>query len=155
MSLLKVRDYLRKRGLDDRIMVFDVSSATVRDASLALNCKEEEIVKTLSFLVDDRPILIAIAGDYKIDNSKFKNEFHVKAKMIPSLHVLELIGHEVGGVCPFGVNDGVKIYLDISLKRLKVVYPAAGSSNSAVKLTLEEFEKISNFDKWIDVGKKI
>lgn len=155
MSLLKVKEYLKKYNLEERIMEFPVTSATVKDAALALKCNEEEIAKTLSFMVDDKPILIAVAGDYKIDNSKFKAEFHTKAKMIPSDLVENLIGHAVGGVCPFGVKEDVDIYLDISLKKLKTVYPAAGTSNSAVKLTLEELEKVSNYKKWVDVCKKI
>ena len=136
-------------------MEFDVSSATVEEAAKAINCKEEEIVKTLSFIVNDKPILIAVAGDSKIDNSKFKAEFKTKAKMIPFDNVEELIGHAVGGVCPFGINENVEVYLDNSLKRFSTVYPACGSSNSAVKLTLDEFEKASNNLKWIDVCKEM
>jgi prolyl-tRNA editing enzyme YbaK/EbsC (Cys-tRNA(Pro) deacylase) len=155
MSLTKAKEYLKKCKLDDKIMEFDVSSATVAEAAKAINCKEEEIVKTLSFLVNDKPILIAVAGDSKIDNSKYKAEFQTKAKMIPFDNVEELIGHAVGGVCPFGVNEGVEIYLDNSLKRFKIVYPACGSSNSAVKLTLDEFEKASNYKTWVDVCKEV
>ena len=155
MSLEKAKEYLKKYGLEDKIMEFPVSSATVEEAAKAINCKEEEIVKTLSFIVDDKPILIAVAGDTKIDNSKYKAEFHTKAKMIPFDIVEKLIGHAVGGVCPFGVNENVDVYLDDSLKRFKIVYPACGSSNSAVKLTLDELEKTSNFKKWIDVCKVI
>ena len=153
MSLEKAKEYLKKYGLEDKIMEFPVSSATVEEAAKAINCKEEEIVKTLSFIVDDKPILIAVAGDTKIDNSKYKAEFHTKAKMIPFDIVEKLIGHAIGGVCPFGVNENVDVYLDDSLKRFKIVYPACGSSNSAVKLTLDELEKTSNFKKWIDVCK--
>lgn len=155
MSLVKAKGYLQKYGLEDKIMEFSVSSATVEEAAKAINCKEEEIVKTLSFIVEDKPILIAVAGDSKIDNSKFKAEFHTKAKMIPFENVEELIGHAVGGVCPFGINENVDVYLDNSLKRFTIVYPACGSSNSAVKLTLEELEKTSNYKKWIDVCKGI
>lgn len=155
MSLVKAKEYLKKYGLEDKIMEFGVSSATVEEAAKAINCKEEEIVKTLSFIVDDKPILIAVAGDSKIDNSKFKAEFHTKAKMIPFENVEELIGHAVGGVCPFGINENVDVYLDNSLKRFTIVYPACGSSNSAVKLTLEELQKTSNYKKWIDVCKDI
>ena len=136
-------------------MEFDVSSATVKEAAKAINCKEEKIVKTLSFIVNDIPILIAVAGDSKIDNSKFKSEFKTKAKMIPFDNVEELIGHGVGGVCPFGINENIEVYLDNSLKRFAIVYPACGSSNSAVKLTLDELEKASNCNKWIDVCKSI
>ncbi len=155
MSLVKAREYLKKFGLEDKIMEFSVSSATVEEASKAINCKEEEIVKTLSFIVNDKPILVAVAGDSKIDNSKFKVEFHTKAKMIPFDSVEELIGHAVGGVCPFGINDNVDVYLDNSLKRFKIIYPACGSSNSAVKLTLDELEKTSNYKNWIDICKSI
>ena len=136
-------------------MEFTVSSATVEEAAKAVNCKEEEIAKTLSFLVEEKPIVIVIAGDKKIDNSKYKAEFHSKAKMIPLDNVEKLIGHEVGGVCPFGIKENIQVYLDISLKRFSIVYPACGSSNSAIKLTIEELEKISNYKKWIDVCKDI
>lgn len=155
MSFVKAKEYLQKCGLEDKIMEFNVSSATVEEAAKAINCKEEEIVKTLSFIVKDKPILIAVAGDSKIDNSKFKAEFHTKAKMIQFDQVEELTGHAVGGVCPFGINENVDVYLDESLKRFKIIYPACGSSNSAVKLTLEELEKASNYKKWIDVCKAL
>ena len=155
MSLVRAKEYLKKYGLENKIMEFDVSSATVKEAATAINCKEGEIVKTLSFIVNDIPILIAVAGDSKIDNSKFKAEFQIKAKMIPFDNVEELIGHAVGGVCPFGINENVEVYLDNSLKRFEIVYPACGSSNSAVKLTLDELEKASNYNKWIDVCKSI
>ena len=155
MSLVKAKEYLKQYGLENKIMEFDVSSATVKEAAKAINCEEEEIVKTLSFIVNDIPILIAVAGDSKIDNSKFKSEFQTKAKMIPFDNVEELIGHAVGGVCPFGINENVEVYLDNSLKRFEIVYPACGSSNSAVKLTLDELETASNYKKWIDVCKSI
>lgn len=155
MSFEKAKEYLKKFGLEDRVMEFDVSSATVEQAAKAINCKEEEIVKTLSFVVKDKPILIAVAGASKIDNAKFKAEFHTKAKMIPFENVEELTGHAVGGVCPFGINENVDVYLDVSLKEFQTVYPACGSSNSAVKLTLNELEKTSNCKKWIDVCKDI
>ena len=155
MSLVRAKEYLKKYGLENKIMEFDVSSATVKEAAKAINCKEGEIVKTLSFIVNDIPILIAVAGDSKIDNSKFKAEFQIKAKMIPFDNVEELIGHAVGGVCPFGINENVEVYLDNSLKRFAIVYPACGSSNSAVKLTLDELEKSSYCNKWIDVCKSI
>lgn len=155
MPFVKAKEYLQKYGLENRIMEFDVSSATVEEAAKAINCKEEEIIKTLSFIVNDKPILIAVAGDSKIDNSKFKAEFHTKAKMIPLGSVAELIGHAVGGVCPFGINKNVDVYLDNSLKRFTTVYPACGSSNSAVKLTLDELKKTSNYKKWVDVCKDI
>lgn len=155
MSLEKAKEYLQKYGLEKRIIEFDVSSATVEEASKAINCKQEEIAKTLSFIVDNTPILIVVSGDSKIDNSKFKTEFHTKAKMIPFDSVEELIGHAVGGVCPFGINKNVEVYLDNSLKRFNIIYPACGSSNSAVRLTLEELEKTSNYKKWIDVCKDL
>ena len=154
MSLTKAKEHLKKYGLEDKIMEFSVSSATVKEAAIALNCKEEEIAKTLSFITDDKPILIVTSGDQKIDNSKYKAEFHTKAKMIPFNEVENKIGHGVGGVCPFGINDDIKVYLDTSLKRFKIIYPACGTSNSAVKLTIEELEKTSNYKKWIDVCKK-
>ena len=153
MSLTKAKEHLKKYGLEDKIMEFPVSSATVKEAAIALSCKEEEIAKTLSFIIDDKPVLIVTSGDQKIDNSKYKTEFHTKAKMIPFDEVENKIGHGVGGVCPFGINDNVKVYLDTSLKRFKTIYPACGTSNSAVKLTIEELEKTSNYKKWIDVCK--
>ena len=136
-------------------MEFDVSSATVFEAAKVIKCKEEEIAKTLSFLIDDKPILICVSGDSKVDNGKFKTEFQTKAKMISLDNVENLIGHDVGGVCPFGINENVDVYLDVSLKKSKAVYPACGSSNSVVKLTLEELEKVSNYKKWVDVCKRL
>ena len=153
MSIEKVREYLKKFGLDNKIMEFDVSSATVIEAAIALNCKEQEIAKTLSFIVNDRPVLIVTAGDSKVDNSKFKTKFNVKAKMIPFDDVERLVGYAVGGVCPFGVNEDVDVFLDESLKRFDTVYPVCGSSNSAIKLSIEELEKASNYKEWIDVCK--
>lgn len=153
MSIEKVREYLKKFGLDNKIMEFDVSSATVIEAAIALNCKEQEIAKTLSFIVNDRPVLIVTAGDSKVDNSKFKTKFNVKAKMIPFDDVERLVGYAVGGVCPFGVNKDVDVFLDESLKRFDTVYPACGSSNSAIKLSIEELEKASNYKEWIYVCK--
>ncbi len=153
MSLTRAKLHLKKYDLEDKIMEFDVSSATVKEAAEAINCKEEAIAKTLSFIVNDKPILIVISGDSKIDNSKFKQEFKTKAKMIPFDDVEKLIGHAAGGVCPFGINDNIDVYLDNSLKKLKIMYPACGTSNSAVKLTINELEKASNYKKWIDVSK--
>lgn len=153
MSLIKAKEYLKEFGLEDRVMEFSASTATVSEAAKAVNCKEEEIAKTLSFIINDKPVLIVVAGDCKIDNSKFKAEFSTKARMIPFDRVEELIGHAVGGVCPFGVNDDVTIYLDNSLRRFDIIYPAAGSSNSAVKLTVNELERASNYEKWVDVCK--
>lgn len=153
MSFIRVKEYFKKFGMEDRMMEFTVSSATVQEAAKALHCEEKEIAKTLSFIIEDKPILIVIAGDAKIDNHKYKEEFSTKAKMIPFEKVEELIGHAVGGVCPFAVKDGVTIYLDNSLKRLQEVYPACGSSNSAIKLTISELEKVANYKKWVDVCK--
>ena len=153
MGFDKAKEHLKKYKLDKNIMEFDTSSATVAEAAKAVNCKEEEIAKTLSFIVEEKPILIVTAGDSKIDNSKYKEEFHTKAKMIQFDQVEDLIGHAVGGVCPFGINKGIDVYLDESLKRFKTIYPACGSSNSAVKLTLKELEESSNYKKWINVTK--
>lgn len=153
MAFLKAYNHLKENGLDDRVIEFDVSSATVSDAAKALNCEEKLIAKTMGFLVGDNAILIVAAGDAKIDNSKYKKYFGLKAKMIPWDDVLKFIGHEPGGVCPFGINDGVDVYLDESLRRFEIVYPACGSSNSAVRLKIDELEKSSNFKNWIDVCK--
>lgn len=153
MSIEIVREYFKEYGLENKIMEFDVSSATVKEAAVALNSSEGEIAKTLSFIVNDKPILIVASGNSKIDNSKYKKEFNAKAKMIAFDDVEKLIGHTPGGVCPFGVNDGVTIYLDNSLKQFKAVYPACGSSNSAIKLSIEKLENITNYEKWIDVTK--
>lgn len=155
MSLERAKEYLKKYKLEDKIIELSTSSATVKEAAEALNCKEEEIAKTLSFIVNDEPVLIVAAGDKKIDNTKFKAEFHTKAKMIPFGDVGKMVGHEVGGVCPFGVNDNVTVYLDVSLKRFDTVYPACGSSNSVIKLEIGELEKVSNYKEWIDVCKDI
>ncbi len=153
MSLKRAKEYLKEFGFEDRVMEFPISSKTVREAAIAIGCMEEEIGKTLSFLVGDKPILIVVAGTSKIDNHKYKEEFSVKAKMAPVEMLSEIIGHEAGGVCPFGINDGVEVYLDKSLKRLENVYPACGSSNSGVKLTVDELERISNIKGWVDVCK--
>ena len=153
MAIEKARAYLKKYQLDSEIMEFDVSSATVCEAAMAIGCKEEEIAKSISFDVNGTPILVVASGKGKIDNSKFKQEFHTKAKMLPFEQVEALIGHAVGGVCPFGVCEGVKIYLDISLKQFGEVYPACGSSNSAIKLTINQLESIIKFEKWVDVCK--
>lgn len=155
MAIDKVREYFKKYNIDNRIQEFETSSATVELAAKALNCEPKRIAKTMSFLVDDKPILIVLAGDTKIDNSKYKTEFHTKAKMVPFEDVEKIIGHAAGGVCPFGINEGIDVYLDESLKRFETVFPACGSSNSAIELTVKELEKTSNFNKWIDVGKEI
>ena len=154
MSLERAKEYLKKFGLDGKVMELETSSATVAEAANAIGCKEQEIAKTISFLVEDKPILIVAAGDSKVDNAKFKAEFGVKAKMIPFEEVEGMVGHAVGGVCPFGINDRVKVFLDSALKRFEVVYPACGSSNSVVKLKLEELEQATKDAKWIDVCKE-
>lgn len=155
MSLIKVKEYLKKYNYDDKIMEFDLSTATVEEASRELKCTPGEIAKSLSFIVNDDVIVIVVKGDNKIDNHKFKETFHVKAKMIDRESVEELTGHIPGGVCPFGLNDNVKVYLDISLKKYEYVYPACGSANSAIKLSIPELEKLSNYVKWVDVTKEV
>lgn len=137
----------------EKILEFDVSSATVELAAIAVGVEGKRITKTLSFLVDDKPVLIATAGDAKISNPKFREQFKTKAKMIPYEQVESLIGHNVGGVCPFAINEGVDVYLDVSLKRFDTVFPAAGSENSAIELTPEALERYSGAIGWIDVCK--
>ena len=153
MSIEKGRAYFRQFGMEDRVREFDVSSATVELAALALGVEGARIAKTLSFKKDDSCILILAAGDARIDNHKFKEKFHMKAKMLAPEEVLSIVGHPVGGVCPFGINDGIDVYLDESLKRFETVFPAAGSANSAIELTIPELEKYSKFDGWVDVCK--
>ncbi len=153
MSIEKVRKYFETIGIDKRIQEFEISSATVALAAKALQCEESRIAKTLSFHVGERVVLIVAAGDAKIDNPKYKAQFKTKAKMLSFDEAEPLIGHAVGGVCPFAVNEGVETYLDVSLKRFDTVFPACGSSNSAIELTLEELEKYSNFISWVDVCK--
>ena len=154
MAIDKVREYFRQFGMEDRIMEFDVSSATVDLAAQAVGCEPARIVKTLSFKVDDEPILIACAGDAKIANPKYKALFGQKAVMLTLDEAVDLVGHAVGGVCPFAINEGVKVYLDESIRRFDKVYPAAGSDNSAIGLTPGELEKYAQgFVKWVDVCK--
>ena len=153
MSIEIVRKYFRGYGMEDRILEFDVSSATVELAAQAVGCEPARIAKTLSFKVEDQPILIVAAGVAKIDNPKYKAKFHKKAQMLKPEEVTEFIGHAVGGVCPFGVPDSVDVYLDESLRRFKTVFPAAGSANSAIELSMEELEKYSHTREWIDVCK--
>ena len=153
MSIEKVRSYFQTLGIADRIREFDVSSATVDLAAQAVGVEGKRIAKTLSFLVGDRCILIVAAGDARIDNKKYKARFGAKAKMLAHDDVPEYIGHAVGGVCPFAVKDGVQVYLDESLKRFETVFPAAGSANSAIELTIPELEQYSKFDGWVDVCK--
>ena len=153
MSIEKVRGFFAQYGLEDRILEFPVSSATVELAAQALNCAPCRIAKTLSFGVNGTPILIVTAGDAKVDNAKFKARFGVKAKMLSHDDAATLIGHAVGGVCPFAVKEGVAVYLDVSMKRFDTVFPAAGSSNSAIELTIPELETYSGFADWVDVCK--
>lgn len=154
MSIEKAREYLIKKGFDPaRIIEFDTSSATVELAAEALGCDPEHIAKSITFSVNGEPVMILAAGDTKIDNPKYKAYFGTKAKMLTAAEVDELIGHSVGGVCPFGVNEGIKVYLDESLKRFETVYPACGSSNSCLKLTIAELEELSGYCEWIDVCK--
>lgn len=153
MAIEKAKEYFRQWDMSDKIREFDVSSATVELAAQAIGCEPKRIAKTLSFMVDEKAILIVVAGDAKIDNPKYKVQFSTKAKMLTLDEVLNLTGHAVGGVCPFGINDGVIVYLDESLKRFNTVFPACGSSNSAIELTIAELEKHSNYSLWIDVCK--
>ena len=153
MAIEKVREYFSSFGIENRILEFEVSSATVELAAKALNCEPCRIAKTLSFHVEDDVILIVTAGDTKIDNAKYKSFFKAKAKMLSFDEAETLIGHAVGGVCPFGINEGIDVYLDDSLKRFDTVYPACGSSNSAIGLTIDELEKYSQAVGFIDVTK--
>ncbi len=153
MSIEKAKKHLETFGAADRILEFDVSSATVELAAAALGCEPYRIAKSLTFMVGDAPVMVVAAGDAKIDNAKYKAFFGTKAKMLAFEEVEALIGHAVGGVCPFGVNENVKVYLDESMRRFDFVYPAAGSSNSAIKLTLEELEAFSGSLSWVDVCK--
>ena len=153
MSIEKVREYFRTQGIEDRILEFDVSSATVELAARAVGCEAARIAKTLSFMVDGAPVLIVAAGDAKVDNPKYKRQFAAKAKMLTAAEAAELVGHAVGGVCPFAVKPGVKVYLAASLKRFETVYPAAGSGNSAIELTIPELERYSGYTAWVDVCK--
>lgn len=153
MAIERVREYLKEWGRENDILEFDTSSATVEMASNALGVEPCRIAKTLSFKTDTSALLIVTAGDAKIDNSKFKAEFSIKAKMLSPEEVLEYTGHAIGGVCPFGLSQNIEVYLDISLQRFETVYPACGSSNSAIQLTCNELEQYSKAVKWIDVCK--
>ena len=153
MSIEKVRAFFREKGIEDRVQEFPVSSATVELAARALGVEGKRIAKTLSFLVGDQCVLIVAAGDAKVDNAKFKAQFHTKAKMLPHDLVPEYVGHAVGGVCPFAVKEGVAVYLDESLRRFETVFPACGSSNSAIELTIPELMAYADTDAWIDVCK--
>ncbi|MDY5775555.1 MAG: YbaK/EbsC family protein [Lachnospiraceae bacterium] len=153
MSIERVRAYFKEQGIEDKIQEFEVSSATVELAAQALGCEPERIAKSITFQAGDRIIMIVTAGDQKIDNPKYKAQFGTKAKMLAREEAEDLIGHAVGGVCPFAVNEGVEIYLDESLKRFETVFPACGSSNSAAEFTIPELEKYTNYLEWIDVCK--
>lgn len=153
MSIEKVKAYFAQYGMQERILEFPVSSATVELAAEALHCEPCRIAKTLSFMVGEKPVLIVAAGDTKIDNPKYKAQFGTKAKMLTPEQAETLVGHAVGGVCPFAVQSGVAVYLDASLKRFETVFPACGSSNSAIELTIPELEKYSGYTAWVDVCK--
>ncbi|MGI5990641.1 MAG: YbaK/EbsC family protein [Lachnospiraceae bacterium] len=149
----RVRQYLSAFGQQDRIIETAASSATVEDAARALGTEPAHIAKTMAFLVQDKPILIVAAGDVKIDNHKYKQEFSCKAHMIPGSEVEALVGYAPGGVCPYAVNEGVTVYLDVSLRRFDVVYPAAGNANSGVKQSIEDLERTTGYKRWVDVCK--
>ena len=151
MAFDKAKEYLDSKGFGDRVKVFDVSSATVELAAVAVGTEPARIAKSLTFMVEDKPVMVICAGDAKVSNSKYKAKFAKKAKMLTREEVHELIGHDVGGVCPFGINEGVDVYLDESLKRFDIVYPACGSDNSAVELTPAELEELSGCIEWVDV----
>ncbi len=153
MSIERVKAYFRTHGMEHLIQEFEVSSATVELAAKALQCKPERIAKTLSFMADSHAILVVAAGDAKIDNPKYKAQFGTKAKMLTPDEAETLTGHAVGGVCPFAVNEGVDVYLDVSLKRFETVFPACGSSNSAIELTIPQLEEYSGYKAWVDVCK--
>lgn len=153
MSIECVKEYFKKYEMEERIREFHVSSATVELAAAALDCEPQRIAKSLSFMVDGHGILVVTAGDVKIDNSKYKATFKTKAKMLSPEEVELLVGHAVGGVCPFGIKEGVDVYLDVSLKRFNTVFPACGSSNSAIELTIAELEEYSKYLEWVDVCK--
>lgn len=153
MSIERVKAYFKQYDMDQRIIELQESSATVELAALALGCEPERIAKSLSFMVEDKPILVICAGDVKIDNPKYKATFGAKAKMLAPDEVERLVGHAVGGVCPFGIEEGVAVYLDESLKRFTSVFPACGSANSAIELTIPELEQYCGYEKWVDVCK--
>ena len=153
MSIQRVRAYFERLGVADRIQEFDVSSATVELAAVAVGVEGARIAKSLSFKIEDKPVIIVAAGDAKVDNGKYKAQFHTKAKMLTHEEAHSLIGHDVGGVCSFALPEDVKVYLDVSLKRFETVFPACGSPNSAIELTIPELEKYSGFRAWIDVCK--
>ena len=155
MSVESVKKYLDQFGFGDRVIEFEKSTATVAEAAEAAGTIPGRIAKTMSFIVGGEPVLILLAGDVKVDNHKYKGQFHEKAKMPKPDELTELIGHPQGGVCPFAIKPGVKVYLDESLKRFETVFPAAGSGNSAIELSIPELEKASGFTEWVDVSKPI
>ena len=154
MSVENVKAYFKKYGIEENIQEFEVSSATVELAAAALSCEPARIAKTLSFKVEDHAVLVVAAGDARIDNKKYKAQFAAKAKMLSPDEVQTMVGHAVGGVCPFAVKENVKVYLDVSLKRFETVFPACGSSNSAIELTIPEMEEYSGYLEWVDVCKE-
>lgn len=154
MSLEKAEKYLEEKGFLDHVIELEASTATVTEAAEALHVEPGMIAKTMSFLQNDKAVLILTEGTARVDNRKYKDTFHIKAKMIPFDEVEALVGHAPGGVCPFGINEGIEVYLDESLKKFKTVYPACGNSQSAVKMSLEELEDASNYVSWIDVCKE-
>lgn len=153
MAIEKVKDFFKQYGMDSEIIEFEVSSATVDLAATALDCEPERIAKTLSFMVNGQAVLVVAAGDAKVDNKKFKEYFKTKAKMLSPDEAIDMVGHAIGGVCPFAIKNDVSVYLDISLKRFDTIYPACGSSNSAIELTIKQLEKYSSYSEWIDVCK--
>ena len=153
MAIDKVKAFFAERNMADRVVEFEASSATVDLAAALIGCEPKRIAKTLSFMTDHGPILVVAAGDARVDNAKYKAEFGVKAKMLSPEDAEPLIGHAVGGVCPFAINEGVPVYLDASLKRFETVFPACGSSNSVIELTVPELEQYSSYTSWVDVCK--
>ena len=153
MAIEKVKKFFEKLGEGEKVVEFEKSTATSEQAAQALNCEVGRIAKTISVFVNKKPILVLMSGDMKLDNKKFKSRFNCRPHMIPIDEVENLIGHAVGGVCPFAVNEGIPIYLDESLKRFEFIYPAAGSSNSVVKLKIDELPRYINFSDWVDVSK--
>lgn len=153
MGIVQVREFFREQGMEERILEFEESSATVELAAQRLGCEPARIAKSLSFKVEEKPVLVVTAGDARIDNGKYKAYFHTKARMLTRDEVEEMVGHAVGGVCPFAVKEEVTVYLDESLKRFTTVFPAAGSSNSAIEMNLQELEKYAASAGWVDVCK--
>lgn len=153
MAIEIVREYFKNFGIENRILKFTESSATVELAAMAVGCEPKRIAKSLTFMVDNNPVLVVTAGDAKVDNSKYKAVFNTKVKMLTPEEVDSMIGHSIGGVCPFGIKENVTVYLDVSLQRFDTVYPACGSSNSAIALTIKELEKYSNYSSWVDICK--